>query len=716
MALTSGDKQKQSTVSSIQSRMGVVDTYSGDGGLALAAQGASKVLSAFGERQANIEEVAWKTDFKLKSRQTLTELSRVHYDDPDGFTKATDSYISTLVNEAPTRFKNYAKEFTGNIAFQYGDQIWQEAKAQKDIVDLANFATNHKEFIAFREEAIMKMNPNEMQSYWTESLLPEMSDSVIDYEKVYNSYPASIQQQLANQLGTPDEFRKSLSIGFETTRLISQATFNLQNAQAIDTAVIQQAGKIPEGYKTEVSKVMEQLNSWGKNYIDNPEHDETAGAEVYKDTDRIDREGILKDVQLEIDKWNQANEANVKKQQIVLSQDKEESVIQTIALIEDGYVYPDEELRVIAQNIGANEDQLDRLLDANTKMKIIKDVSSNISSFTQEEESGEYMVSSKLSGFEIDQELANKTRYLNDMGIEITKDELMQEAMNQQMFEVINTIAPEIGRNVYNNMDLSSVLDDGTINDNLLLTSLLNISKVYGAVPERIDTYFASADTFNFEQSDDRKQLRIMSEFANNLNLTKGRKLSFKNDKANELFPQLLELHKELSKVKRLDDKLADLTEKQLNDLNIDTHEQEKLVIENWYSQINPDTTTLDEKLNKIDDVMQESNIDWNKLTMDFVEDAQEDGPWWGFGFADTDLMTGNNEFNIMYRDKDLEPSFNFVVQEIESQIKLRIASSFNNKNFLSTMTEDSIKKAYKEQLPYILNTVRLMGYGYDEN
>lgn len=83
----------------------------------------------------------------------------------------------------------------------------------------------------------MGLNKDEMQSYWTESLIPEMSDSDVDYAKFFNSYPAAIQEQLAKQYGTPDSvdengnlvegtFNKTLAIGFETQSLISIAKKN----------------------------------------------------------------------------------------------------------------------------------------------------------------------------------------------------------------------------------------------------------------------------------------------------------------------------------------------------------------------------------------------------------------------------------------------------------------------------------------------------------
>ena len=69
MALTSGDRKNKATVSSIQSRMGVVDTYSGESPIGLAAQNVSSVLDVFAEREAKREEIKYKTDFKLAARK-----------------------------------------------------------------------------------------------------------------------------------------------------------------------------------------------------------------------------------------------------------------------------------------------------------------------------------------------------------------------------------------------------------------------------------------------------------------------------------------------------------------------------------------------------------------------------------------------------------------------------------------------------------------------
>jgi len=718
MALTSGEKQNKATVSSIQSRMGVVDAANVGTPLGLAAEGASKVLDVFAERQANIEEVAWKTDFKLKSREALLNLSRVHFEDPDGFTKATNSYRDSLVSEAPNRFKDYAKEFIGNIAFEYGDNIWQEAKSQKTILEVTNWSNNYKDFIGQRNSDIMNKPASDFQDYWTQSLLPEMSDTMADYAKLYNSYDASIQSQLQTTFGTPDEFNKALELGFETQRLISLTAKDLNNAQALDTAYIQQMGGIPDNYETEVSKVLKQYQIWGTKYIDKPNHD-TDDASVYVNTNREDRAGIITSVEKYIDSWNVVNEKNIKKQDIILSQDKEVVVQSTVAEIEDGFTKSTEEIRVIANNNNLTEDQLDRLIDINTLTVQVQDVAKSISTYSKIDSFGAYSINANMSEFDVNKLIFNRTKYLNDLGVEITQEELKDKAMMQQMFSIIST-TPEfddnITQSVFNNMDLSTVVASGATGNNIVTNSLVELSKIYGQVPSVLENYFSSMDSFNFEVQADRQELRNMAEFANNLSKTKGRPLAFGDSEGNKNFANLVELHEELQKVGRLDMNIANLTEKQINDLNLDVGEYEKLIIEKWVSKTYPEQTVLDEKIEFMNNVIGESGTDFNRMMENFFENQQEDGPWWGFGFADTDLLTGNNEFNIMGRDKDLQPSFNLVMQEAGEQIFVRVASMFDNQTYKVLMTEDSIKKAFEQQLPYILNTIRTIGYGYDEN
>lgn len=707
MALTTGDRRNKATVSSIQSRMGVVSAYEGSG-IADAAEAVSGVLNVEAERRAKQEEVQWKLDYKLKTRETITNFARNNFDNPDAFTKLTDSYIATAEEEAPVRFKNYAKEFASNLAFQEGDVIWNEADNKRKVKILQDEKINLAEFVSYRNEKIMSLSGAEEEDYWFNSLLPELADTVATYEETYNSMNATIQ----STMDSPEAYKKSLLLGFETVRLISDARDMLNAAQAEDSKQIQINGKVPEDYITEVSKVQKKLDKYKKEYLKNPNFDASDSGALYTESNYNEREKILEAVQTDINNWNTSNQKNVDKQLIAIQNQKDQDLIEFEQQILNGNIQSDENLYSFLQSIDATDKQTEDLLKANNKMKIITQLASQLTKF----ENGSIV--NLQDGMELQTTINNYKSQLSDKGIEMTTAEIKQESINMQMFNVMAIGNPDMTLQEYYSTDLMSVMDNGLANDNVLLNSIIKLSQTYGIVPDKLDEYFSSANMLNFEVVEDQTQLAVMAEFASNLQYTKGRPPSFKEGFANDHFADLVELHQSLKKVNSYDNAVrAGLTTSQLTDLEKGRTEQRRNIIELWFGQyINPDQTVLDDKVNLLDKIMEDENLDFSKMIQDFAENKQEDGPWWGFGFSDTDLLTGNNEFNIAGRDDDLENAFQFVIQEMGEELKLKVAASFTDKTYLGTMNAESIKKAYKKNLSAVLNSVRARGYGYNEN
>ena len=52
----------------------------------------------------------------------------------------------------------------------------------------------------------------------------------------------------------------------------------------------------------------------------------------------------------------------------------------------------------------------------------------------------------------------------------------------------------------------------------------------------------------------------------------------------------------------------------------------------------------------------------------------------------------------------------------MDEQLKLRVAASFKDGTYKGEMSKESIIKAYKKNLSYVLNTIRARGYGFNEN
>ena len=134
MALTKGNRDKVTTVSSIQSRMGVVGTYDGDA-IATAAAAIGESLDIYSQRRITMEEEKYKADFQINTINTINKFAREHRLDPEGFTNVTQSYIDGLVSKAPERFKNWSKQYASLKAAQEGDVIFNN-RYNADQIDL----------------------------------------------------------------------------------------------------------------------------------------------------------------------------------------------------------------------------------------------------------------------------------------------------------------------------------------------------------------------------------------------------------------------------------------------------------------------------------------------------------------------------------------------------------------------------------------------------
>ena len=707
MALTTGDRLNKATVSSIQSRMGVVPAYKPTG-IKKATDAVSAVLDVEAEKKANQEELRWKIDYKIKTRETITNFARENFDDPDTFTKLTDAYIASSEAQAPVRFKNFAKEFSSTLAFQKGDTIWNEANNKSKLALQNSFNLESEQMIASQVSQIMKLTKGEEEEYWFDTLLIEVSDHIDIYGKLWSDLTASEQAVTPD----PDSYKQGLLLGFESKRLESNALDALNMAQSIDSGYIAELGFLPSDYITEVSKIEKELAQFAKEYVKDPMFDKSSSGAVFTDSNYNEREKLIETVTAEIQEWNVGNKKNVDKQLILINQQKEQDIINFRENIEEGNIQTDEALNVFLYSINATDEQVKDIKDTNLKTQIITDLSRTLTRF----ENGK--VVNLQDGGKLESSIINTKKLLENKGIDMTIDEIKQQSINMQMFSILNIERPNLTFKDYFSMDLLSVADSGFVNDQTNLTSLMKLSNTYGIVPDKLDDYFGMVDMLNFEVIEDQKQLGVMAQFAYNLSIQKGRPLSFKEGKGNDNFDNLVELHKSLRKVSEYNNaKRAGLTTSQLEDIEKGATEDRRNIIEQWFGQyINADQTFLDEKMLLLEKIIEDENLNVQKIIEDFSENKQEDGPWWGFGFFDTDLIDGNNEANISGRDNQLENSFQFVIKEMGEQLKLRVAASFKDGTYKGEMSKESIIKAYKKNLSYVLNTIRARGYGFNEN
>jgi hypothetical protein len=243
MALTTGKRQVTTTASSVANRMGVVPAYAGDP-VSTIAKVATEKLDFFAKRQASLEEAKYKADLEIKTSKFINSKAREHFNDPKTFTATTDSYIESLVNEAPTRYKSWTKSMISGKAIRKGETIFanrikqdhddaiklQEERVRthneetlEDLFDLATVSQGDPEL---KKDSTFT---NNIDDYHKNVWLPKVSEMYKSHLEVYNAaYPED-----RNNMLTPQEFLRTMQISFEQLRL------NTKVKNIIDTTMLE---------------------------------------------------------------------------------------------------------------------------------------------------------------------------------------------------------------------------------------------------------------------------------------------------------------------------------------------------------------------------------------------------------------------------------------------------------------------------------------------
>jgi len=732
MALTSGEKQKKATVSSIQSRMGVVDTYSGENPIGLAAKNATAVLDVFAEREAKKEEIKYKTDFKIAARKFVLDTSREFWQDPDGFTRAIDTYTNTTVEEAPNRFKDYTKEFISNIALPEGDKIWNEAKNQSDLDILQSFSDDYFDFVAHRKNAIMGLSPDGMQDYFTQDLLVELADKASEYFDLYENADANKQAILAadENFGTPDQFAHKLMIQFEGFRLESELMYELAIAKEADDKFDNETPKnlIPVNYVTNVEKVYKKHEERKKKYINDPEYDTTAGAAILKDSNRIEREGIFAYVDDKLSIFKKAHQVKLDQKKVLLASNRDfvfKDMIDTINL--QG---PVDEAQLTAWGadpiLNLSQDQIDTLsytnLVARTVDNLVREQTNNYVDelgITFKDGKNQYMVG---------QEISNAVYEMNRLlpkDMHLDKNELTQKIVEHKIFEVISsTYIPTDGetytKDEFYNITTDNITEQGWLKNDVTMQNIVNISQMYGVVPNVLENLFESVHSLDPTVNADQIQLTVIAGMAADLHVSKtgNAPIPFANSETSTIYQNLVELNNKLKGSKNINF-LMEPPESQDSDAKDARLAYEKYrgyIIEEWVSRVMPDKTILDEKIAHMNIVIDENNTGQMEPILNVMyeelKNFEEDTPNWMMGLTDKDVYKDNYEINFIGDDADLVKSFNHAKQNLWEVLAPMIASDFNNETYIGAMTQKSIKDSIKKHLPDALNIMVKAGFG----
>ena len=708
MALTTGEKRNPVTVSSIQSRLGVVDAYSGSG-IGEAAKAVSGVLNIEADRRRVQEEEQWKTDFSLATRETISQFSKDHYDDPDAFTKKTDSYIASLVEQSPDRYKAYTKQYAGSLALQKGETIWNESE-NKRILNLLE--TNKKESVAFvnsRINEITNTNPADYEQYWLQNLLPELSEKIVSYTNIYNSVPASVQ----SQMDTPENYERGLYLGFETERIIGKSRLDLEIAASKDREMLLNGEDYEDGL-TFVQKEVQKQTLWARKYIESPDSDSNDNQEVFMDTDVTDRTTIIQSVNEFVKGFNNEIIAEQTKLGIRIKTDKQETYNNIVKGFEN-FVLPDTEAEVNAI-ISKNNFTVE-------EAKVIKDQWYTSSAIDDLSNSLVYLdenLAVNYSNLNINIETNKVIESLEYFGIAVNFDEVKQKVVDKQMFNAMKIINPNLLYADYTGLDLNQYFnEEGVQIANPLVDVLVSLSKDFNTVPSVLENYFGQMDTLQafggntVAGSEDYKELIQRAEFARIINNQKTLNPLAFSETTSENFMHLVNLDNALMKIGNPSEEfLSTLTQKQIDELNDKNNIQRNQEIERWYGRVQPDKTLYDEKEKKVYEILDTDGDTVQSIMSDMLTDEEEDAPWWALFFADKGVITEEVEFNLKGKDNQLIPEFNFAMQEIEPIVIRYLLSEFDNPQ---TITKQQMLKTIRTQKQFIFQALKNLNYGFAE-
>jgi hypothetical protein len=300
MALTTGKRQVTTTASSVANRMGVVPAYGGDP-VSTIAKVATEKLDFFAKRQASLEEAKYKADLEIKTSKFINTKAREFFNDPKSFTATTDSYIESLVAEAPTRYKSWTKSMISGKAIRKGETIFANRIKQDhdDAIKLQNerVRTHNEETLEdlFDLATVSQADPelrkdstftNNIDDYHKNVWLPKVSEMYKSHLEVYNAaYPED-----RNAMLTPQEFLRTMQVSFEQLRV------NTKVKNIIDTTMLE-ISEMGGDYQIGNDKI-KQLNTTiskmlNEEYMKNPQIDMLDGKATLVNTTKDEREQII---------------------------------------------------------------------------------------------------------------------------------------------------------------------------------------------------------------------------------------------------------------------------------------------------------------------------------------------------------------------------------------------------------------------------------------
>lgn len=583
MALTKGNREKVTTVSSIQSRMGVVDAYGGDP-VSMAAEAIGKSIDVYSQRMIVLEEENYKSDFKINTIKAINDYAKKFNLDPEGFANATQSYIDGLVSKAPKRFKNWSKEFASLKAAQEGDVIYNKWYSNYQIDTLKKNDADNAVFIDDNLKKILNMSSQEFDDFWATSLVPELGENINSYTNIYNS----LDPQYRSGLPSPDEKMRAYKLAFEGARVESTIKGLLSAAVAQDQ-IDYAGGNIPYGTgDTNLEQAVKLIKTDFLNkYVKDPTSANQNTFAVLTNSTTEERSGIAENANTFIESFVGQQEKLQKKienQQQVNIDENYQAVLGEM----QNYSLPNslQQLNLITDQMGFDVEQKAELTKQYNISKVIESFGDKKTLNLETDIGAAYRLLTDDFGY-------------SDVKIEDVK----QMMIDYKVIELINDdyVAEEgmPSKRSLSSIDFSyDISNDTASNDLIKITAFASRN---GVVPNEINEFINSANGLNYETEADRMQLAEIAYTVNYLTSRAGFAIQGLDQ---ELVLPLMDLYEQIKRMPN-----SGVTE--------------KTAYEYFFSKINKDSSIRDEIDIKIDDMFETQDIDIDTIILDSIEEEQ---------------------------------------------------------------------------------------------
>jgi len=599
--LSVGKREVFTTASSLANRMGVVKGQTGDP-VALASSQLGQTLDALAKQKAVQKEEEWKNNLKVKALENISKFAHDNRYDPANFMNQATAYSDSVIENAPKAFKSWSKGYLAQIITPKSNQIIEATWMRDSVESKKNLGiTNNQELNDMLD--LLNNTPSlEHTALYGDNLMPRLSEMEKSYEKIYNSLPTSLRGDML----PPEEQLEQWKVALEEGRMKSIITDLLTQAIEVDKQRIasgELVGSEIDGWSGQ-SAVTETLKMIKENMLIYEEKgfgdggfgdNAITGPFTYTNLDNNQRSELKKNIESHADSI--VNDHKVESQ--ALSHLEESALAEKINLMTSGgpgslndtfLLFESEEhiKKYIAENfVQASETQIQQIKDSWRVAHIIK------KSFSE----SFYKLKSGSKSF--GQAVDNIVIDAGIMGITLDKKDAQLQLANHIIgFQLQgSTGSPYFDVNKVGFIVSDKAEENGKPTPELI--ALSNMAQQLGFLHPAFESLLTNAHQINIDQNPE-----VIFSLANTVGYLNTRSGYIpKNAEESRAWNALIQLNENLQFLQSAAGGSV-MTKPKL--------------LERYEAHVNPDATTLDEKLDKINRAMQSDTI-WNEYKEDTV-------------------------------------------------------------------------------------------------